>query len=185
MTMRRIRRVSRQGAVLSLMAVLAACASTPPAPTPRPAPPPPPVALPPAPAQPQDWRDVPLTPGRWSWHGVAGQNSIAQFGVAGQPILFALRCDFATRAILFSRAGSLVTPTAAMQFTTSFAPFSLTASNGGGQPAAIVAQTTARDPRMDQIAFSRGRFLVDLPGQPRLILPAWPEVARVIEDCRF
>lgn len=182
--MRRIRRVSRQGAVLLTMAVLAACASQPPVPAPRPAPPPPPVALPPAPVQ-QDWRDVPLTPGRWTWRGVAGQSSLAQFGVAGQPIQFALRCDFTTRAILFSRAGSLATPTAAMQFTTSFAPFSLPAGNGGGQPSAIVAQATARDPRMDQIAFSRGRFLVDLPGQSRLVLPSWPEVARVIEDCRF
>ncbi|NIJ34032.1 hypothetical protein [Sphingomonas oligoaromativorans] len=184
MMMRRIGRVSRQGAVLLTMATLAACTSTPPAPAPRPAPPPPPVALPPAPVQ-QDWRDVPLTPGRWFWHGVAGQSSIAQFGVPGQPIVFALRCDFATRAILFSRAGSLATPTAAMRFTTSFAPFSLTAGSGGGQPSAIVAQATARDPRMDQLAFSRGRFLVDVPGQPRLVLPAWPEVARVIEDCRF
>lgn len=128
---------------------------------------------------------MPLTPGRWLWRGVAGQSSIAQFGVAGQPILFALRCDFATRAILFSRAGSLTVPTTAMQFTTSFTPFSLTAANGGGQPPAIVAQAAARDPRMDQIAFSRGRFLVDVAGQPRLVLPAWPEVARVIEDCRF
>jgi hypothetical protein len=141
------------------------------------------VALPAPPVQ-QDWRDVPLTPGRWSWRGVPGQTSIAQFGLAGQPVQFALRCDFATRAILFSRAGSL-TVAAAMQFTTSFAPFSLTAGNGGGQPPAIVAQATARDPRMDQLAFSRGRFLVDLPDQPRLVLPAWPEVARVIEDCRF
>jgi len=128
---------------------------------------------------------VPLTPGRWTWRGVAGQTSIAQFGLTGQPAQFALRCDFSTRAILFSRAGSLTGASAAMQVTTSFAPFSLTASNGGGQPPAIVAQAPARDPRMDQIAFSRGRFLVDVAGQPRLVLPAWPEVARVIEDCRF
>jgi hypothetical protein len=184
MTMRRIRRVSRQGAVLSSMAVLAACVSAPPPPAPRPVAPPPPAVVYAAPVV-TDWRDVPLTPGRWTWRGVAGQSSIAEFGVSAQSIQFALRCDFATRAILFSRSGSLATPTAAMQFTTSFAPFSLTASNGGGQPPAVVAQATARDPRMDQIAFSRGRFLVDLPGQPRLILPSWPEVARVIEDCRF
>lgn len=111
--------------------------------------------------------------------------SIAQFGIAGQPVLFALRCDLATRNVVLSRGGNLTTPSASMQFTTSFGVFTLAAANGGGQPAAIVAQVTARDPRLDQMAFSRGRFLIDAAGQPRLVLPAWPEVARVIEDCRF
>jgi hypothetical protein len=101
----------------------------------------------------------------------------------GQAALFALRCDLATRNIIFSRAGSL--PVAGgMTFTTSFGAFALTADNGGGQPPAIQAQATARDPHMDQLAFSRGRFLVDVAGQPRLVMPAWSEVARVIEDCR-
>ena len=128
---------------------------------------------------------MPLTPGSWTWRGGAGQVSIAQFGVAGQPVLVAVRCDLATRNLVVSRAGSIGMPTAPMQLTTSFGAFTLTAGNGGGQPPAIVAQVTARDPRLDQLAFSRGRFLVDVAGQSRLVLPAWPEVARVIEDCRF
>ncbi len=128
---------------------------------------------------------MPLTPGGWTWRGGARQASIAQFGVAGQPVLFALRCDLATHTVVVSRGGSLTTPSASMQFTTSFGAFTLTAGNGGGQPPAIVAQATARDPRLDQMAFSRGRFVVDVAGQSRLVLPAWPEVARVIEDCRF
>jgi hypothetical protein len=111
--------------------------------------------------------------------------SIAQFGVAGQAAQLALRCDFSARTIVVSRAGSLGTPGAGMLFATSFGPFALAAGSGGGQPPAIVAQLSARDPRLDQIAFSRGRFLVDVAGQPRLVLPSWPEVARVIEDCRF
>lgn len=185
MMTRRTRRVARQGSVSLLMAGLAACVSAPPKPVPAPRPvAPPPVALPAAPPQ-QDWRDVPLTPGRWSWRGGAGQSSIAQFGLLGQPVIFALKCDLATRNVIASRAGSLAAQTAPMLFTTSFGAFSLNAGNGGGQPPAIVAQATARDPRLDQMAFSRGRFLVDVAGQPRLILPAWPEVARVIEDCRF
>jgi hypothetical protein len=139
--------------------------------------------LPAAPPQ-QDWRDVPLTPGDWSWRGQQGQSSIAQYGVTGQGAVFALRCDLATRNIIFSRAGVLATPSGALTFTSSFGTFALAAGNGGGEPAAIVAQLGARDPRLDQIAFSRGRFLVDAPGQARLVLPAWPQVSRVIEDCR-
>ena len=175
---------ARRGAIIVSMAGLAACVSTPP-PTrgPRTLSPPPPA--PPAAAPQQDWRDVPLTAGSWTWRGGAGQVSIAQFGVAGQPVLFALRCDLATRNVVLSRAGSLSAPTGPMLLTTSFGTFTLSAGNGGGQPPAIVAQATARDPRLDQLAFSRGRFLVDVAGQSRLVLPAWPEVARAIEDCRF
>lgn len=175
--------MARQGAITLLMMGLASCVA-PPKPAPRPtAPPPPPRALPAAPPQ-QDWRDVPLTPGDWTWRGRAGQSSIAQFGLAGQGAQLALRCDLATRMIVFSRAGALATPTASLIFTTSFGAFALTAGNGGGQPPAIVAQIAARDPRLDQLAFSRGRFLVDAAGQARLVVPAWPEIARVIEDCR-
>ncbi len=184
MTIRRSVWQARQGATLLLMAGVAACVSAPPTPVQ------PPLLSPRAPALPaaapqQDWRDVPLSPGRWTWRGGAGQTSIAQFGVAGQAAVFALRCDATAHNVVLSRAGSLVVPVATMTVTTSFGPFSLNVGNGGGQPPAIVAQATARDPRLDQMAFSRGRFLVDVASQPRLVLPAWPEVARVIEDCRF
>jgi hypothetical protein len=185
MTERRIQHRARQGVITLLLAGLASCVSPPPQPTPRPAPPPPTPApaLPAAPPQ-QDWRDVPLTPGRWSWHGAPGQASLAQYGAAGQAAVFALRCDLGTHNVVFSRAGSLAAPTAPILFTTSFGTFTLTAGNGGGQPPAMVAQTVARDPHLDQIAFSGGRFLVDVAGQTQLVLPSWPEVARVIEDCR-
>jgi hypothetical protein len=49
---------------------------------------------------------------------------------------------------------------------------------------ATAAQLAARDPLLDAMAFSKGRFAVDVPGLPPLYLPAWPEVTRVIEDCR-
>jgi hypothetical protein len=165
--------------------LLAGCVAPRQAPPPRPAPTPPPPqpALPAAPPQ-EDWRDVPLTPGTWAWHGAPGQASIAQFLVPGQQATFAMRCDFATRTVRFSRAGSVTAQAAAMKITSSFSAFTLPAANGGGQPSAIVAQTSARDPHLDQMAFSRGRFTVDIAGLPQLVLPAWPETARVIEDCR-
>ncbi len=43
--------------------------------------------------------------------------------------------------------------------------------------------TTPTDDVLDAIAFSRGRFIVS-GGGVRLILPASPEAARSIEDCR-
>jgi hypothetical protein len=53
------------------------------------------------------------------------------------------------------------------------------------EPLAYVSgMVSANDPLLDAIAFSRGRFTVEVPGLPMLVLPAWPEPARVIEDCR-
>jgi hypothetical protein len=34
------------------------------------------------------------------------------------------------------------------------------------------------------MAYSRGRFAVEINGLPTLYLPSWAEVGRVIEDCR-
>ena len=160
------------------LVVLASC--TPSRPAPQPAAPPPVAALPAAPPQ-QDWRDVPLTPGVWSWRGTP--SSLARFGLLGQPAPFAVRCDSASGTIVFSRAGMADAATT-MTFTSSFGVFTLPARTGEGDPPAIVASASARDPRLDQLAFSRGRYLVDVPGQDRLVIPAWPEAARVIEDCR-
>jgi hypothetical protein len=34
------------------------------------------------------------------------------------------------------------------------------------------------------MAFSRGRFAIETAGLPTLYVPSWPEVSRVVEDCR-
>ena len=60
----------------------------------------------------------------------------------------------------------------------------LQARPGTGQAPLSVAVVAARDPLLDAIALTRGRFAVETPGQPTLYLPAWAEVTRVIEDCR-
>ena len=48
----------------------------------------------------------------------------------------------------------------------------------------LVVVLSARDPLLDAIAFSRGRFALEAAGLETLYLPAWPELSRVIEDCR-
>jgi hypothetical protein len=48
----------------------------------------------------------------------------------------------------------------------------------------LVVVLTARDPLLDAMAFSRGRFALEAAGLETLYLPAWPELSRVIEDCR-
>jgi len=58
------------------------------------------------------------------------------------------------------------------------------ASPVAGPPAALAVSLAARDPLLDAMAFSRGRFAVETAGLPTLYVPSWTEVSRVIEDCR-
>jgi hypothetical protein len=51
-------------------------------------------------------------------------------------------------------------------------------------PSGTLAARAASDAALDQIAYSRGRFAVEVRGLETLIMPAWAEVGRVIEDCR-
>lgn len=50
--------------------------------------------------------------------------------------------------------------------------------------ASVAVALAARDPLLDAMAFSRGRFIVEQHGAPTLVVPAWAEVGRVVEDCR-
>lgn len=54
---------------------------------------------------------------------------------------------------------------------------------GAGAEGASAA-LPANDPLVDAMGFSRGRFIVETPGMPPLVVPAWAEVLRVAEDCR-
>jgi hypothetical protein len=153
---------------------LAGCATQAPAPVaPPPAPPaPPPVpppAPPPPPPPPQDWRDIALTPGDWTYRPEPA-GSVASFGAAAPA--FELRCLPATRQVVMERTGA--SAGARLVVRTSFGEHVI--ADGTPLPAA--------DPLLDQMAFSRGRFTVAAEGLPMLVIPAWPEPARTIEDCR-
>ncbi len=128
------------------------------------------VAPAPAPAPPPaDWRDLPLTPGSWVYASQAA-GSQASFGASASG--FTVRCDTASRQIILTREGATA---GTMTIRTSF---------GARSFATPSARMGARDPILDSIAFSRGRFTVQVPGSPMLVIPSWPEPARVIEDCR-
>ena len=167
--------------VLMSVAALAACAPRrppppPPPPAPVAAPQPRPVPAPPPPAA--DWRDVPLTPGSWTYRG-EGNASMATFG--GATGSFTLRCDRAARQVTLSRpgGGSGNWMTIRTSSVSRNLPLVVTGAS------AAFTNLSANDRFLDAIAFSRGRFTVETPGTPMLVIPAWPEPARVVEDCRF
>ncbi|HEY1606810.1 MAG TPA: hypothetical protein VGF77_14555 [Allosphingosinicella sp.] len=164
------------GAAAAAAIALAGCVPRPAAPVapplmPVPPPPAPPVPPPPPapPPPPQDWRDIALTPGDWTYRPDPG-GSVATFGTAAPD--FALRCLSAVRQMVMERTGAAAG--ARLVVRTSF----------GTRTVASGTPLPAGDPLLDQMAFSRGRFTIAAEGLPMLVIPAWPEPARTIEDCR-
>ncbi len=146
-----------------------------PTPTPTPAPPPPEIALP----VPENWMDAPPTPGDWTYRPGSGQTQAVYGPAHAQPYLV-LTCNTASRQITLSRSGSAAGPVP-MRILSETRNATLTAQpTGSGVPATI----PAGDRLLDAMAFSKGRFAVETQGLSTLYIPAWPEVTRVIEDCR-
>ena len=176
--------LSRLMPTLAAIAVLSACAAQrkplPAPPPPAPAPAPVATAVP-APS-PADWRDAPVTPGTWRYEAAAG-GSTASFGPVAATPLASLACDRANARMALRRAGAAPGPVP-LSITTSTATRAFTATPEAGPMPHLVLNLAVRDPVLDAMAFSRGRFAIEVAGLPALYLPAWPEVGRVIEDCR-
>jgi hypothetical protein len=171
-------------AVSAFALVLGSCAAPtivpPPArPAPMPTSPPPrpqPTAAPLA----ADWRDWPLTPGTWSYRQDA-RGSIALFGRAGADAEVTLRCDRGRARLYLSRRGEGAGP---LTIRTSSLTKAVTALPTGATPAYLAAEFETRDPLLDAVGYSRGRFVIEGGGLPPLTVPAWAEMLRVVEDCR-
>lgn len=170
--------------ILLLLAPLVLTACVAPQPVPQPAPPPVvrPTPAPPPPAPPVAWQDGPLSPGDWQWRRDA-RGTVAMFGVTGQDAAFVIRCDLAERRISLTMPGTVAAGTM-LTIHASDGARALPANATAREPAYGGAALAASDGFLDRIAFSRGRFRVQLGGQPAIVVPAWPELARTIEDCR-
>lgn len=179
----------------SVLAFLSA-ACIPPAPEPSPAPSPTPVIrtaveappAPPAPAvaldQASDWLDRPLTPGNWSYRQMPGSTE-ANFGsipASAEPQL-SIRCERASRNVELAVRSEMRSPLP-ITVRTETADRSLPVRLASTDPRQITAALAASDPLLDAMAFSNGRFAVTVAGARALVVPAWPEITRVIEDCR-
>jgi hypothetical protein len=167
------------------LALLTCCAPSPlPTPAPAPAPAPPPSAPPPPAPPPTAWQDAPLTPGRWSYRS-EGQRSAAAYGASGAIPVLTLRCERPSRTISVERTLAAIPATAStITIRTSFGDAQWPAAVADPTRPLLSAQRTATDPLFDKLAYTRGRFMIEASSGGALILPAWPEVARVIEDCR-
>lgn len=152
---------------------------------------PPPQPLPRAPAShsiAENWQDWPISDGDWSFAPVDG-GSIARFGPTGQPPLLTFRCERASHRILVARLTTAKADQIAgqMRVLNSYDDVRWPVLPGrapGTSCLYVVAARPASDVTFDDIAFSRGRFAIEATGAAPIAAPNWPEVARVIEDCR-
>jgi hypothetical protein len=125
------------------------------------------------------WQDMPIAPGEWRWASEGGQ-STARFGPAGQTVALLACRNRAVALVRYGQAGATrPAPTVIIRTSSASRPNAATA-----QPGAVTLVLDARDPLLDAMAFSRGRFAIEVEGMAALALPSWPEVARVIDDCR-
>ncbi len=148
----------------------------------RPAPTPQPTSSPtPAAQLSGEWTEWPASSGEWIYRQDA-RGSIALFGEANEDAELTLRCDQAARRIFLTRAGTASASVPLTIRTTSGAQ-SFTAQPTGGELPYLGIALAPTDMILDRIIYSRGRFLVEGGGAP-LVVPSWPEIARVVEDCR-
>lgn len=173
---------SLQILALAGASLLASCtaipSSAPPTPAPQATPATPAPATPAPVPQSSNWRDAPITPGDWTW-GMEGNRSVARFANG----VLALSCDPTARTVTLLRQG---TGRGAVPVTIRVvdSAHSMNGTPVAGPPPAIAVTFRATDSTLDAMAFSRGRFAVETAGLPTLYVPSWPEVSRVIEDCR-
>jgi hypothetical protein len=121
------------------------------------------------------------TSGTWSYAPLPGGSEATFRNSASTIPQLTIACTRAARRVTISRPASGAAPHLSI-WTSSLArnvPASFNPATGR-----ISAELAAFDSLLDAITFSRGRFSVTVAGGPALVVPAWSEPARVIEDCR-
>ncbi|WP_209348023.1 hypothetical protein [Pontixanthobacter sp. CEM42] len=152
-----------------------------PAPTPTPTPTPTPAPVLGEPEY-ENWPDAPQTAGDWTYRDDTSL-SYATFGTAGSAARFGVECSKSSRNIRLVR-GARASGTVPMRIRTETAQRLLDAAPSADGRPMLIATLSANDRLLDAMALSRGRFAVETAGMDTLYLPAWPEITRVIEDCR-
>jgi hypothetical protein len=129
---------------------------------------------------PVDIESVQPISGAWTYRAIAG-GSEADFVDAASAVRMEIRCNRSARTVSIVRTGVPAAAPSLAIWTTSLTrtiPARYLATKE------LIADVAASDPLLDAIAFSDGRFATAATGAPMTAVPAWPEVARVVEDCR-
>ena len=131
-------------------------------------------------AQALDFGTTPVAPGSWSYTATPTGSTAAFMDSSGTARL-SLQCTRSARLVTITRVSAV--PSTAITVWASSMQRTL-AARYDPKTLRLSADVPARDPLLDAMAFSRGRIGIVVAGTASLVVPAWPETARVIEDCR-
>jgi hypothetical protein len=126
--------------------------------------------------------DARATPGDWTYRATTG-GSQALFGGGGAGTLLTLQCSRDSGQVLLVRRGDATGPVP-MRILTETESRAVTGTPDRGSSPSLVVSIPARDGLLDAMAISKGRFALETVGLDTLYVPSWPEITRVIEDCR-
>jgi hypothetical protein len=118
--------------------------------------------------------------GSWSYWTIANGSEAAFTDSSGSKRLI-LRCDRSRRTVSLVRTKVGAAAPALAVWTSSESKSVPARFLASGE---LVADLAATDPLLDSMAFSHGRFATAAASAPLIALPPWPDMARVIEDCR-
>ena len=118
--------------------------------------------------------------GTWAYAAIAGGSEAVFRDSSARPQL-TIRCARAVRQVTLAKPASAAAPF--LFVWTSSLSKSFPATFDAAQ-SRLTVTLAAGDAVLDAIAYSRGRFGISVTGTPALVLPAWAEPTRVIEDCR-
>ena len=118
--------------------------------------------------------------GDWSYAAIADGSESTFSNATGQPQL-TIRCTRSARRITLLKAAATASPTLWVWTSSQKRNLPATYDSGTGH---VTASLQAFDPLLDAIASSRGRIGFSASGLAALVVPPWPDVGRVIEDCR-
>ncbi len=90
-----------------------------------------------------------------------------------------MRCDAAARSVVLARHGAASATRMTIRTESQTRTLAVAAHSGAAE-----TRLAASDRLLDAMAFSKGRFAVEMQGAQTLYVPSWAEVTRVIEDCR-
>ncbi len=118
--------------------------------------------------------------GSWSY-AATGDGSETTFSNQAGFIQLWVHCSRVARRITIAKPASSAAPFVNVWSSslTQSVPSSFNPATGR-----LTIDLSSYDPLLDAIASSRGRIGFAVAGQAPLIIPAWAETARVIEDCR-
>jgi hypothetical protein len=120
------------------------------------------------------------TGGGWTYAAVPGGTE-ARFATSATLPQLVIHCTTATRRVTIARPATGAAPFLTLWTTSQSRDVPASYNPLTGR---ISIDIAAYDPLLDALAFSRGRLAVGVKGQALFVAPAFPEVARVVEDCR-